>query len=91
LKKYQFKDVIKNETSGFDYISSLLFRAFEHNEEGLKALKLLYETMTTIDIGTYANARNKPDLTYYTFLSYIAVDIYESEVFKKSFLILLYT
>lgn len=82
--KYQFIDVIKDKTSEFDYQSSL-FSAFEHSEEGLKALKLLYETMNTIDIETYAKARNKPDLPYYTSFSHIAVDIYESEVFKKSF------
>lgn len=82
--KYQFIDVIKNKVSGFDY-HSLLFGAFKHSEEGLKGLKLLYETMNTIDIGTYAKARNKPDLPYHTSLSHIAVDIYESEVFKESF------
>lgn len=81
---YNFIDVIKYRTSGFDY-HGLLFGAFEHNEKGLKGLKLLHETMKTTDIRAYAKARNKPDLPYNTTLSEIAVNIYESNTFQKSF------
>ena len=82
--KYQFIDVVKDKTFDFDYLDSL-FSAFEHTEEGLKGLKLLHEIMSTIDLETYAKARNKPDLPYYTSLSHIAVEIYESDLFKKNF------
>jgi len=82
--RYQFIDVVKDKTFDFDYLDSL-FSAFEHTEEGLKGLKLLHEIMSTIDLETYAKARNNPDLPYYTSLSHIAVEIYESDLFKKNF------